>query len=139
MPRLQKFRIRHAQIRAGERVFEEYIHKKCQKDADARWTKKNGQTFYGYKDQVKSDTKSKRITDYRAGVASAHDSQQMEDLPDTEDGHQPMYADAACTGEEIEKALKQQEPDNQICEKGRRNAPLKDPQKQHNSIKSNTR
>lgn len=28
-----------------------------QKDTDARWTKKNNQTFYGYKDHVKVDRK----------------------------------------------------------------------------------
>jgi len=30
-----------------------------QKDVDARWTKKNNTTFYGYKNHVKSDAKNK--------------------------------------------------------------------------------
>ena len=32
-----------------------------QKDTDARWTKKNGKSYYGYKDHVKADEKSKLI------------------------------------------------------------------------------
>ena len=31
-------------------------HKLAQKDVDARWTKKNNATFYGYKNHVKVDT-----------------------------------------------------------------------------------
>lgn len=36
-------------------------HKLAQKDMDARWTKKNSTVFYGYKNQIKSDTKTKLI------------------------------------------------------------------------------
>jgi len=33
-------------------------HKLCQKDIDARWTKKNFVIFYGYKNHIKADTKT---------------------------------------------------------------------------------
>jgi hypothetical protein len=36
-------------------------HKLSQKDVDARWTKKNNAVFYGYKNHVKADTKTKLI------------------------------------------------------------------------------
>lgn len=41
---------------------EENIHKLSQKDIDARWTKKNNVSYYGYKTHVKADSKSKLIT-----------------------------------------------------------------------------
>ena len=55
-------------------------HKLVQKDIDARWTKKNNNTFYGYKNHVKADTKTKLIEEYTVTDASVHDSQAMEQL-----------------------------------------------------------
>ena len=46
-----------------------------QKDTDARWTKKNGQNYYGYKNHVKVDAKSKIINKYVVSSATVHDSQ----------------------------------------------------------------
>ena len=48
-------------------------HKLAQKDIDARWTKKNNNTFYGYKNHVKADTKTKLIEEYTVTDASVHD------------------------------------------------------------------
>lgn len=55
------------------------------KDKDARWTKKNNQSYYGYKDHVKIDSKSKLITNYKVTDASVHDSQTLKDLLDEMD------------------------------------------------------
>jgi hypothetical protein len=49
-------------------------HKLAQKDVDARWTKKNNTVFYGYKNHVKADTKTKLIEEYTVTDASVHDS-----------------------------------------------------------------
>jgi len=48
-------------------------HKLAQKDVDARWTKKNNATFYGYKNHVKADTRTKLIEKYIVTDASVHD------------------------------------------------------------------
>ena len=48
-------------------------HKLAQKDIDARWTKKNNNTFFGYKNHVKADTKTKLIEEYIVTDASVHD------------------------------------------------------------------
>jgi IS5 family transposase len=40
------------------------LRKLCQKDTDARWTKKNNETFYGYKNHGRADAESVIITDY---------------------------------------------------------------------------
>lgn len=53
-------------------------HKLPHKDTDARWTKKNNQTYYGYKNHVKADLGSKLIDNYTVTDASVHDSQALE-------------------------------------------------------------
>ena len=49
--------------------------KLSQKDIDARWTKKNNTTFYGYKNHIIIDSKTKLITNFVVTDASVHDSQ----------------------------------------------------------------
>ena len=74
-------------------------HKLCQKDIDARWTKKNNAIYYGYKNHVKADVKTKLIEKYKVTDASVHDSQTTEELLTEKDEGQPFYADSAYTGE----------------------------------------
>ncbi len=81
-------------------------HKLAQKDVDARWTKKNNTVFYGYKNHVKADTKTKLIEEYTVTDASVHDSQAMEQLLTGKDEGQPLYADSAYTGEDQETVYK---------------------------------
>ena len=54
--------------------------KLCQKDPDARWTKKNNETYYGYKNHPRADAESVIITDYAVTDASVHDSQELSAL-----------------------------------------------------------
>ena len=64
-------------------------NKLAQKDIQARWTKKNNNTFFGYKNHVKADTKTKLINKYTVTDASVHDSQEIEPLLTDEDKGQP--------------------------------------------------
>jgi len=114
-------------------------NKKRQKDINARWTKKNNSTFYGYKNHVKSDTKTKLIEKFEVTDASVHDSQPVEGLLTERDEGQPFYADSAYTGEEQEKVYKKKKVINRVNEKGYRNKPLTDEQKAGNREKSKTR
>lgn len=114
-------------------------NKKCQKDVDARWTKKNNAIYYGYKNHVKSDTKTKLIEEFDVTNASVHDSQAIEDLLTEKDKGQPLYADSAYTGKEQEKIYKKKGMINHVHEKGSRNKPLTERQKAKNKAKSNTR
>jgi IS5 family transposase len=114
-------------------------HKFCQKDIDARWTKKNYATYYGYKNHVKADVKTKLIEKYIVTDASVHDSQTTEKLLTEKDEGQPFYADSAYTGEEQEKVYKKKKVINKVIEKGYRNKPLTDEQKANNKEKSRTR
>ena len=45
----------------GNNLWNDKPNKKKHKDINARWTKKNRETFQGYKNHTKVDTKSKFI------------------------------------------------------------------------------
>lgn len=110
-----------------------------QKDVDARWTKKNGKSYYGYKDHIKADSKSKLIDSYTVTDASVHDSQEIENLLEEKDKGQGLHADSAYSGEKVKGIVQQYEMKNHIHEKGYRGNPLSEEQKQSNSNKSKTR
>lgn len=139
VPRQRNTREENAQIKKGEtpEAWKNNLHKLRHKDVDARWTKKNQETYYGYKDHVKSDVKNKFIEDYTETDAAVHDSQPVEKL--TKKGDGSLHADSAYQGEEIAKDLKEKKIESHICEKGYRNHPLTEEQKHNNRIKSKTR
>ena len=140
-PRQRNTREENEKIKNGEGddLWNDKPHKKCHKDIDARWTQKNKETFYGYKNHAKVDTKSKFINTYVVTDASVHDSQALENLLDKNDEGQILHADSAYTGEEQEKTIEKYKMKNKVHEKGYRNAPLTDEQKATNKEKSKTR
>lgn len=114
-------------------------NKLSQKDLDARWTKKNGASYYGYKDHVKADAESKLITDYVVTDASVHDSQVLFDLVGENCRGEKLFADSAYDGEEFAALLKELGVENFIHERAYRNKPLSDGSKLLNSLKSKIR
>ena len=140
-PRQRNTREENKKIKEGngEELWNDKPNKKKHKDIDARWTKKNGETFFGYKNHTKVDTKSKFIDTYEVTGASVHDSQPLDDLLTEKDSGQDFFADSAYTGEEQEKVIKKYEMINKVHEKGYRNKPLTDEQKANNKEKSKTR
>lgn len=141
VPRQHNHRKENEKIKAGEgaELWNDTPHKKCQKDIDARWIEKNKERFYGYKDHVKGDTKSKLIKTYKVTDAAVHDSLATKDLLEESDNGQAVYADSAYSGKPIAEILASKGIENQIHEKGYRNHPLTDRQKANNNIKSKTR
>ena len=123
----------------GDELWSEEPNKKRHKDINARWTKKNNENFYGYKNHTKVDTKSKFIDKYAVTDASVHDSQPLDDLLTEEDKGQDLHADSAYTGEDQIKVISKYEMNNKVHEKGYRNKPLTDEQKKQNREKSRTR
>jgi len=107
------------------------------KDLDARWTKKNNETFYGYKNHVNVDLESKLITRMVVTDASVHDSQALDSL--TEEGDPPTWVDAGYAGEPCAKILRSKNITAHVCEKGSRNKPLTKRQKRSNRKKSRER
>ena len=140
-PRQRNTREENEKIKKGEGddLWNDHPHKKCHKDIDARWTKKNDETFYGYKNHAKVDTKSKFINTYTVTNAAVHDSQALDNLLDENDKGQNLHADSAYTGEEQEQTIAKHGMKNQVHEKGYRNKPLTQEQKTSNTTKSKTR
>lgn len=140
-PRQRNTREENKKIKNGEGddLWNDKPNKKKHKDIDARWTKKNGETFYGYKNHAKVDTKSKFINTYKVTGASVHDSQVLDDLLTEKDKDQDLYADSAYTGEEQDKIIEKYEMKNKVHEKGYRNRTLTEQQKASNTKKSKIR
>jgi IS5 family transposase len=140
-PRQRNTREENTKIKAGQgnELWNDNPHKKSHKDIDARWTKKNGEKFYGYKNHAKVDSKSKFINSYVVTDASVHDSQPLNDLLNAKDEGQELYADSAYTGENQEQIIAKKKMKNQVIEKAYRNKPLTESQNESNRRKSKTR
>jgi IS5 family transposase len=110
-----------------------------QKDIDARWMRKGGVRHYGYKNHIKAEVKTTLIERYHVTDAAVHDSQAIEDLIDESDSRHEMYGDAAYSGEKIRGILKEKNIRTRIHEKGYRNRPLTEKQKERNKGKSRIR
>ena len=135
--------------------WEDRAAKLRQKDTDARWAKKGEEVHFGYKNHVKVDEKSKLIEKYEVTDASVHDSQKIGDLVEKGDGlsacgHLPaprqagaqadrVHGGSAYRSAQIEKDLKEKAVESRIHEKGYRNRPLTEEQKENNRQKSRVR
>jgi transposase, IS5 family len=115
-------------------------HKLAQKDTDARWTKKNNESFYGYKDHANVDQDTKLVTAWEVTSAQVHDSQVLEEvLQSPEIGGADVYADSAYRSNAQEESLIASRHMSHIHEKGARNHPLTEVQKSSNKEKSRVR
>jgi len=145
VPRQRNTREENAGIKAGKppEEWNKKPAKRCQKDVDARWAKKNQEKHYGYKNHVNVDEANKLVQNYAVSDAAVHDSQVFEELLDqttNADGKKRrIYADSAYRSKECEETLVADGFESQIHEKGSRNHPLTDEQKVSNRIKSKTR
>jgi IS5 family transposase len=141
VPKQRNSRDENRQIKEGQtpEKWEENPSKLAQKDIDARWTKKNNTSFYGYKDHIKIDGKSKLIESYTVTSASVHDSQELNKLLEKSDKGQEVYADSAYKGEEQNQILKKRKVIDQVHEKGYKNNPLNKRQIKRNKKKSTIR
>jgi transposase, IS5 family len=141
VPRQRNTREENKQVRDGEipEKWKDKPNKLEQKDLDADWVKKNGKTFYGYKNHIKIDNGSKLITFYAITAASVHDSAVLEDLLDENEAGQPLYADSAYSGKNCAKAITSAKMENRTHEKAYRYKKLSQEQKEQNTVKSKTR
>ena len=106
-PRQRNSRQENSEIKKGERPagFGRNTAKGLQKDCDARWTKKNNETHYGYKNHAKVDAETKLVTGYKTTPAQVHDSQVFEELVDEED--EAVFTDSAYFSETSREYLLQ--------------------------------
>lgn len=139
VPRQRNSREENETIKQGNipESFESNPSMKAQKDCDARWTSKNRERHYGYKNHVNADAQTKLITQFTTTAACVHDSQAVEELIDRSDKR--LFADSAYTGHKIEHWLWLKNVKNFIHEKGYRNKALTFEQEQRNVLKSKVR
>jgi IS5 family transposase len=114
-------------------------NKRRQKDTDARWTKKNGKNFFGYKNHVAVDVKHKLIRGYEVTTAEVHDSNVFDDLLDTTNTSRDVWADSAYRSEERLQQLRETGYREHIQRKGCRNRKLTAWEQQGNRTRAKVR
>jgi len=139
VPKQRNGRDDNEQIKNGEVPADWSDKKKAHKDTDARWTKKNGTAFYGYKNHANVDNKHKIIRKYNVTDASVHDSQELDNVLDPGNDSQELWADSAYRSEEQEARLKEKGYTSHIHERAWRNTPLTPEQETSNKEKSHVR
>lgn len=111
-----------------------------QKDTEAQWTRKHFQNYFGYKNHVKVDTKTKLITGFEVSPANISDSHMTDALLDKkEDGGQSLYGDSAYSSKEQEALYRRKNIVSQVNKQGYRYKSLTKTEKKKNIKKSRIR
>lgn len=123
-PKQRNSREENSQIKHGA-VPEDWPEaKKRQKDVDARWTKRNGTGYYGYKNHITIDVKHKLIRGYHVTDAAVHDSEVFEALLDENNSSRDVYADSAYRSEQAIGKLQKRRFREHLQRKGCKNRKL---------------
>jgi len=139
VPKQRNSRDDNKRIKEGEVPEDWSEQKKRQKDTDARWTKVNGQNYYGYKNHIDVDVKHKLIRSYEVTSASVHDSQVFEDLLDEDNSSRDVWADSAYRSEEKLRELKKRKYREHLQRKGCRHKKLTEREARGNRMRSRIR
>ena len=137
-PVQRKSRKENEQIKAGEEPEGWSEAKRRQKDVDARWTRKNGKSYFGCRNHIGVDVKHKLIRSFEVTSAEVHDSQVFEELlsPNTS---RDLWADSAYRSAERLEWLGKNEYREHVQRKGTRNHPLSSWEQQGNRARSRIR
>ena len=140
-PRQRNSREDNAKIKQGETPegWEDKPNMLRQKDLDARWTKKHGQTHYGYKNHISIDRKHKLIRHFEVTSAAVADNQVFDVLIDLENTSADIWADAAYRSRAQEDKLKAEGYRSHIHTKGQANKPISACQQRANRKRSKRR
>lgn len=138
-PKQRNSREENKQIKEGEIPDTWSENKKRQKDTDAKWVKKNGQSRFGYKNHVEIDVKHKLIREYEVTDAATHDNQVFESILDKKNSSKDVWADSAYRSEDKLKHLKKNKFREHIQRKGCRYKKLTEREKSGNHTRSKTR
>ena len=140
-PKQRNSRDENDKIKAG-RTPEEWQKKPAknrQKDTDARWTRKHGKSYFGYKNHIGVDKAHKLIRKWTATDASPHDSQHLDDILDENNTARQVWADSAYRSAEIEARLRGRGLKSRIHRRGARGHPLSEAQMAANKTRSKVR
>src|SRR4051812_41997953 len=114
-------------------------NKRAQKDVDARWTKKHGKSYFGYKNPVNIDRKHKLMRRYTVTDAAVHDSQKLEALLDPHNPASDVWADTAYRSKETEEKLAEKGLRSRIHRRASRGKPLSQRAQKANRTRSKVR
>jgi len=106
-------------------------------DADARYTRKYRQSYYGYKAHVSSDGEHQLIRAAVISAANANDAHWLERVAPTDSGR--LYADKAYDTKANQAWLRQHGMESQIARKGAHHIKLTEQDRQENRRKSRVR
>jgi transposase, IS5 family len=126
-------------IKSGEKPSDWSTNKARQKDLDARWTKKNNKSYYGYKNHIQIDVEHKFIRNYKTTEASLHDSQVFEELLSENNTSRAVWADSAYRSKDSLEKLKNLNFRPYLQRKGFKNKKLTKWEQQGNKTRSKTR
>lgn len=113
--------------------------KNSQKDTEARWGKKGGQSFFGYKQHTNVDVKNKLIRKYAVTSAEVHDSQKSSELLDETNTNRNVHGDSAYPSQAFLEELERRGFRDRLNRKASRGKPLTANQKRGNRTKSRVR
>ncbi|MEZ0154846.1 MAG: IS5 family transposase [Candidatus Reddybacter sp.] len=140
-PKLRNSREENAQIKAGDTPerFKQNPHVQCQKDIDARWTKKNNDNrysysysySYSYKNDIAVDAEHKLTRELYVSSAEVHDSQALLDMLSENKG-KGVWAGSAYWRKNFELTLWAMSYCSHIHQKGTREKPLAEKQQASN-------
>src|SRR6266850_1360223 len=141
VPKQRNSRDENEDVKAGKtpRAWKKDPSKNRQKDKDARWTKKHGKSFYGYKNHVNADAKHKLIRRYDVSDAAVHDSQKLDVLLHRGNTSDAVFGDSAYRSAETEATLKAQGFRSRIHVRAARSHPLSKAKEEANRKKSQVR
>lgn len=141
VPKQRNSKEEKQQLARGEipESWQEKPHRLSQKDIDARWTKKNGQSHFGYKNHISIDVEYGFIRRYEVTDAAVHDSQVLGAVLDEENEGEEIWADSAYRSELIQSVLELLQFLSHIHERAYRNHPLTEEQKESNRERSKVR
>jgi len=139
VPVQRNSRDENKQIKAGEQPEGWSENKQRQKDTDARWTKKNGKSFFGYKNHISVDVKHKLIRRFKVTEAEVHDSNVFDELLDSGNTSRDVWADSAYRSKERVTELQETGYREHLQRKGSRNRKLTAWEQQGNRTRSKIR
>ena len=113
--------------------------KRRQKDIEARWTKKHGKSYFGYKLSANADKRYKLIRKLKVSTASEHDTNHFEDVLDAANTSRAVLADKGYVDGEREARLANAGWRMFIQRKGGKDKPLSETQEGRNRRIAKTR
>jgi IS5 family transposase len=141
VPKQRNTREENEAVKRGETPaeWEQEPAKNRQKDKDARWTKKHGRSFFGYKNHVNVDRTHKLIRRYAVTDAAVHDSRKLNGLLHRGNTSKDVFGDSAYRSAATEATLKARGFRSRIHVRAARGYPLSKAKAAANRAKSRIR